>query len=151
LRSYAPDKAGNKVVAFSSGATDTTNFSTPVVPSSPDGRPTWEFRFQPANAPLSPAGLNKSAQAASKVLFPGARPVAIVLSGQQSAGRRFGVDWDLGDDIGYFVADSYPNEQGVTQRVRAFPGGLKGVGRVLAVERTDRTVTPLFAELEVYQ
>lgn len=150
-RSYDRAGAANKITPYSSGQGPSTPYGTPVTAPA-DGRPVLEVRYQPAPN-LSPAGLQQYAQQALAVWGPGARPVTLVASTERAEGRRLGVDWHLGDDIGWNVAASYQNEQGATVPVLAFPNALTGVGRAIAYELDGdaHTVTPILADKTVYQ
>jgi hypothetical protein len=149
LRDYSAGAGANKIVPYSSGQGETTPFGTPVVLPT-EGRPVFEYRYQPASN-TSPAGLAPFAQQAAKILGPGRRPIGLVVSLARANGRRLGVDWNLGDDIGYAVRSPYVDEEGNEVTIKAFPGGLSGVGRCIGYELTDTTITPVLADAEIYQ
>jgi hypothetical protein len=65
-------------------------------------------------------------------------------------GRRYGKDWQLGDQIGYSVPGSWTDEQGSTAYSLAFPDGLEGVGRVIAVDVNEASISPILADSAVY-
>lgn len=141
-RDYSPGKGANKVLPYSSGQGASTPYGTAVTAPA-DGRPVFEYRYQPASN-LSPAALSTYAQQAIKILGPGARPITMTASlSACEEGRRLGVDWRLGDDIGYAVGTSEP--------IPAFPGGLSGVGRCIGYEFTLTTITPTLADATLYQ
>jgi hypothetical protein len=45
----------------------------------------------------------------------------------------------------------YVDEEGNEVTIKAFPGGLSGVGRCIGYELTDTTITPVLADAEIYQ
>lgn len=139
---YGDGSGANHVTAYSAGQGSGTPFSTPVVATNFDGRPTFEFRFSPATTESDDDALDQHAQQAFAVLAPGAQPLSLTLADDALGnGQRLGTDWRMGDEIGY-KADPEP----------AFPQGLDGIGRVIAIERTDpSTTTPIFAQPETYQ
>jgi hypothetical protein len=145
-RSYAPDKAGIVITAISSAQVDVT----PVVSVTyPDGtRPQFEYRYSPG--PYSATALLQYATQASRILGPGAITGTLTVSTARDVNRKLGVDWFLGDDIGYRVPPAYVNEQGQTVIMRAFPQGVQGVGRVIAYEFDPQSITPIFADKTVY-
>lgn len=147
-RSYAAGDGANKIVPYSTGQGNTTPYAAPILTPA-DGRPTFEYRYQPAPS-LSPSALAQYGQQASPILAPGKRPVTLVASTARLAGRRLGVDWGLGDDIGYNVRSPYTNAQGETVTIRAFPRGVKGVARAIGYELTDTTVAPTLADPQIY-
>lgn len=149
LRDYSAGAGANKIVPYSSGQGSSTPFGTPVVLPT-EGRPVFEYRYQPASN-VSPAGLAPYAQQAAKILGPGRRPVSLVVSLPRSKGRRLGVDWALGDDIGYAVRSPYVNAYNQEVTVPAFPRGIAGVGRSIGYEVTDSTITPVLVDAEIYQ
>lgn len=141
-RSYAAGAGANEVVTYSSGQADTVPFSDPAIAANLEGRPKRPYWYQPA-ASVSKGALNQYAQQALKVLAPGKRPISFSYSTVRDTGRKLGLDWNLGDDIGYRVAPG---------TVRAFPDGREGVGRAIGYEITDpTTVTPILADSVIYQ
>lgn len=137
---YSIGKGANKVVAYSTGSGDLVPYADPVyAPEDPD-RPTCEYRYQPAPG-ISPEGLARYGPKAIKILGPGARAVKLTASLARTDGRRFGVDWGMGDELGYAVAP-----------VPAFPAGVEGVGRAVGVQIDPEhdTISPLLAEKTVY-
>ena len=147
-RSYAASDGANKVVGYSSGSGDYTPYSAPVYAPA-DGRPTFEYRYQPAPS-ISPTAVAQYVRQAVKILGPGKQPITCQFTEQLPVGRRLGVDWKLGDDIGLAVAASYINEQGDRVLIRAFPDGLDVTARCIAYDFDDATITPQFADTAVY-
>lgn len=140
----------NKVTAFSSGEGDSTPDSTVVVAAT-EGRIGVEYRYSPQQS-VSPDALGQYANQAMSVLQHGSQPITMTYSTERDQGRRLGVDWFLGDDLGYRIPAAYTNEQGVTVPIRAFPNGAKGVSRSLGVQVDPNasTITPVTADLSVY-
>ena len=99
-RDYSAGKGANDVMATSSATAD-------VRPQSPhqlapdDGRPTYEHRFTPSTSITDVSTLTDHAQAALASLAPGAS--AVTLSAAVVAAPKLGVDWQLGDDVGYQI------------------------------------------------
>lgn len=148
-KDYSQGAGANKVTPYSTGqGSNTTPFGTPVL-GPVDGRPTWEYRYQPAPS-LTAAQLQQYATQAVGVLAPGKQTVTLVAATARTAGRRYGTDWMLGDDIGYNIPASYLDERGNLVAVRAFPNGLSGVGRVIGFELTDISIAPLLADATIY-
>lgn len=137
---YSIGKGANKIVPYSTGSGSLVPYADAVyAPDDPD-RPTCEYRYQPAPG-ISPEGLARYGAKAAKILGPGARAVKLTASMARTAGRRFGVDWGMGDEVGYAVAP-----------VPAFPAGVDDVGRVIGVQINPArdTITPILAEKTVY-
>jgi hypothetical protein len=155
VRDYSAGKGANKIVAYSSGEGGVTPYAPPVYAADlqSSGRATFEQRYQPAPS-VSVDTLAQYAAKALKILAPGGRSVTMTASSVAAAvtGRQFGRDWHLGDDLGYSVAAEYLAEDGLTVRqVLAFPRGLDGVGRAIAAEISDTTISPILADAEIYQ
>lgn len=153
------------------GATDVMAVSTAsanVRPQSPHQvaddvqRPTFEHRFTPSTDITDVATLTLHAAQALAGMRNGAR--ALSLSAVVSAAPRLGVEWSIGDDVGYriggviddptivrdpadFVPDDYSPDFDISDGVRranldgkpsvpAFPEGLAGVARAIGWELT---------------
>jgi hypothetical protein len=140
---YSAGAGANSVTAYSSGQGSVTPYADPVVAADFKGRPTFEYRYQPVASESDTTVLAQHAQQALNVLQNGAQPLSLVLALEGDngleLGRRLGSDWDLGDSVGYNV-----------EPCPAFPDGLTGVARVIAYEITLTTITPIFAQPEVY-
>lgn len=138
-RDYSDGRGANKIVAFSSGEGTVTPYAQPVYAADFEGRPTFEYRYSPLTSESDTLILARYASQAVKILGPGARPMTVSLATtdpKAMLGRRLGVDWRLGDDVGYVIGSSIP----------AFPGGVAGVGRVVAYEINEATINPIFAQ-----
>ena len=57
--------------------------------------------------------------------------LALAITANRQEAPRLGTDWFLGDDIGFDLT------------APAWPAGLTGTARVVGVEITDTTITPL--------
>lgn len=149
-RDYSDGRGANKVVAFSSGEGTVTPYAPPVYAADLQGRPTFEYRYSPKTSESDLTVLASYARQALKILAPGAQSVTVSLASTDPAamrGRRLGVDWRIGDDVGYVIGGV---GQDGKDTVPAFPGGLVGVGRVIAYELNDTTVNPIFADPVIY-
>lgn len=165
------------------GATDvmaTSTATSGVRPQSPHQaaaqtqRPSFQFRYSPSTSITDTATLTTHAQQALALMADGAK--ALSLTAAVESAPRLGVDWSIGDDVGYSIGgliddprtviatdvyvDTYTDVYGATARVRvnpngidsvpAFPGGLVGTARCLGWEMTltePLLVTPIL-ELE---
>jgi hypothetical protein len=148
---YSDGAGANHVTAYSSGQGDLVPYGTPIVANDFVGRPVFEYRYEPVPSETDTKILEQHATQAFGILSPGAQPLSLTLALEELApviegdgtvlasGQQYGLDWHLGDDVGYDV-----------EACKAFPAGLTGVARPLAVEWTDTTVTPTFAQPEVY-
>ncbi len=96
---YGPGKGANVGTATSSAQGDTRLQRTASVVQ--PGRPPIEYRWSPSSSITNPATLQAHAEQAVAVLKDGAQTVAFTAA--VAAAPRVGVDWDLGDDIGYRV------------------------------------------------
>lgn len=149
MRDYSPGNGANLVYAYGNGQGTTSPYSTPVT-GPVDGRPTFEYRYQPVQNTSTVATLTQYAQQAITVLAPGARPITMTAALNRMTGRRLGVDWNIGDDLGYRVASPYTNEQGASMIVPAFPNGIEGIGRAVGYQLTYTTLSPILADAAVY-
>ena len=133
VEDYSAGKGANDVMATGSSQGDmrpTSDHQTLT-----DLRPKFEFRWSPSSTVTVVDTLNLHAQRALAVLGNGSN--AVTLTADSRTAPRLGVDWVLGDDVGYGV--EHP----------AWPDGLAGVGRAIGWERDDTTVTPILAVTEL--
>lgn len=142
---YSDGAGANVITAYSSGQGSVTPYA-PAVTVAADDRPAFEYRYQPVASEDDLGVLGRHAQQAAGILGPGARPLSLVLAlVELGTGRRYGIDWRLGDDLGYHV-----------EPCLAFVDGLDGVARAIAVEiggdeeTGATTITPIFAQPEIY-
>lgn len=145
---YGDEFGGNVVTAYSNGQGTYTPYSSPQAASNLLGRPAFELRISPASSVTSTTRLNRFATQQVALTAPGAQPIALTYSRSNDTGRKYGVDWQLGDDIGYVIG-GYADDG--TDLVPAFPnGGITGTGRVTQVEISDSEITPVFAQPTTY-
>jgi len=102
--SYTEDFSGgrgaNSVVATSTATGDVRPQSPPQL-ATDDGRPTREYRFTPSTSITETATLTDHASKALAALATGAN--ALTLSAAVAAAPKLGIDWVLGDDLGYQI------------------------------------------------
>jgi len=166
-------KYANSVMAVSTATADARPQS-PVQLATDDGRPTYETRFSPSTSIVETATLTDHASKALAALASGAN--ALTLTATVSAAPKLGVDFDLGDDVGFVLgstevdpratfapgysdlfSDIFGTSTGMTKTlvnpngrdsVPAFPQGFSGVARCYAVEMT-LGVTPTITPILV--
>lgn len=128
---YSTGMGGNDVTATSSGQGLARPTATSPHPRSTslDGRPRFEYRYSPSTSIQDPLTLQAHADRAVALLTSGTNTVTL----KAAAGRRplLGVDWQLGDDIGYVLDGP------------AFPQPLTGVARCIGYEATDIYTSPV--------
>lgn len=167
VRDYASGKGANRVLAVSTAVADVRPESAPAEAPLSE-RPTFEYRFTPATQITEQATLDAHAQRALTLMQNGA--ATLTLSVDMASGPRLGVDWGIGDDVGYRIGDVWTETEGlfpgepdafpglgtfpeevreVTRRtVPAFPNGLAGVARCIGwqIDLTEPvSVKPLLA------
>jgi hypothetical protein len=125
VRDYSASKGATSVMAVSTANGNLRPQSAPQVAAQAD-RPTFELRYTPSTSITDVGTLNDSASAALKNLAGGA--VSVALSAIDSTGSRLGVDWSLGDDVGFVIGGT----AGGIETVPAFPGGIKGAARAIS-------------------
>ncbi len=146
VEDYSDGKGANDVVATSSGQGDVRPQSAHQVVEDLE-RPTFEFRYTPSTSITEVATLTEYAVGAVTALATGTSSVA--LSAAQTAAPRLGVDWAIGDDVGYQIGGHDENGR---DTVPAFPGGFSGVARAIGWELTlgnTPILTPILAGSEV--
>jgi hypothetical protein len=149
VEDYSGGKGANAVIAYSSASGGTVPTSPQQV-AADDGRPTFEVDIQPSTSIIDVATLTSHAQSALTTLAPGQSSLVLVSSVENAP--PLGVDWMLGDDVGYQIGGleydpSNPSDNG-RESVPAFPGGISGVLRCIGWEMTldgVQTVTPILA------
>ncbi len=150
-RDYSSGKGANRVRAYSSGQGDGVPTSPYFVAANLNNRPTFDFIYQPAASITDQPTLNSYAQQGVAFLAPGS--VALTLTGAIVESPHLGVDWFLGDDLGYQIGGLDENGN---DTVLAFPGGISGVGRAIAYEiggqsgQQPTTITPILAQAILY-
>jgi len=146
VEDYSAGKGANSVIAYSSASAGDVPTS-PVQVAADDGRPTFETDIQPSTSITDVAVLTSHAMAALATLAPGGS--ALALQAVVEKAPKLGVDWMLGDDVGYKIGgreyDGTPNGR---ESVPAFPGGIEGVMRAIGWEMSldgVQTITPVLA------
>ena len=134
-RDYSNGRGANDVMATSSGQGDVRPQSPRQVFADPD-RPTFEHRFSPSTSITEISTLTEYAEAALAVLKDGIRSVG--LTAATGNAPRLGVDWNLGDDLGFDItAPAFPNSKVGVARAIGWElelGGVEFVTPVLAGE-----------------
>lgn len=134
IEDYTAGRGANVVTALgqsTGGSTTGVIPSATVSASNFAGRPTWTYTFSPSEQTSDTTILAGYASRALAALQSGNQPLVAVLPANQP-GRTYGVDWFLGDDIGW-------NLHGGLQ----FPIAVSGIGRVIGVKVTASTVSPV--------
>lgn len=142
VEDYSSGKGANDVTAVGPGQGNSRP-SFRQVATSLGGRPTVEYRFNvPSTGQLTTAqiaALKGYATQALTYLGAGSQTVTLTADITDMATPVLGVDWNVGDDIGYRVAPF----DGNGNPILAFPDGLFGTGRTIGVEFTDTTIAPI--------
>jgi hypothetical protein len=128
VESYKRGDGANDVMATSSGSGNSRPQS-PRQTNPADLRPTVEFRWSPSSSITGTDTLTAHAQRALAGMKDGA--AALALTATRKNAPKLGSVWDLGDDIGFDLTGP------------AWPDGVTGTARVLGIEMTDTTVTPI--------
>lgn len=130
---YTAGKGANHVVAVSSGEGDVRPQSAPARDAAlfAIGWPRWEYRFTPSTSITDTDVLNDHAAAALAIQSRGAR--SITISARADVYPQLGVDWFIGDDIGYDLIG------------HRHPAGLQGVARAVGwtLDPTAGIVSPM--------
>lgn len=137
-RDYSNGNGANDVMATSSGQGDIRPQSPRQVFADPE-RPTFEHRFSPSTSITEVSTLTGYAAAALDVLRDGIRSVGLSAATQKAP--KLGVDWALGDDIGFDITST-----------PAFPNDHVGVARAIGWELQlgdVEFVTPVLAGEEI--
>lgn len=140
VRDYKQGRGANDVMATSSGTEDVRPQSPHVTDVGVD-QPTVEYRFTPSTSITDVNTLTGHAQTALSGMKNGS--ISIELSAVAQYAPQLGVDWNLGDTIGYVVGGTNSNGD---ETVPAFPGGIAGSARAAgwSLELTDTPiVTPI--------
>ena len=105
-RDYSSGKGANSVIAYSSATSGTVPTSLAQV-GPDDGRPTFEVDIQPSTSITDIATLTAHAQSALATLAPGGSALAmsavVMKTAKKPAAPTLGIDWVLGDDVGYSI------------------------------------------------
>ena len=134
---YSNGKGATSVIANSTGTTAARPRSAPQ--SIADlSRPKFEYRFTPSTSISVTATLDSYALAAVTALDGGTNSIG--LSGEIPDSPRLGIDWNIGDDIGY--------QLGMDGSLPSLPGGISGIARAVGWEMTlgnTQIITPIIA------
>jgi hypothetical protein len=125
---YGSDEGANDVMAVGSGVADARPQSTHQA-NTADLRPRFEYRYTPDVAEPNVPTLESYAKRALASMKDGT--VALTITANRVEAPRLGVDWGLGDDVGFDLT------------APAWPDGISGVARAVGWELTDTTITPL--------
>jgi len=139
---FSDGSGANDVMAVSTATNDIRPQSAHAVIVG-DSRPKVEVRPTPSTSITNTATLDAHAARILAQVGYGTRTLEMTL--KPGSTSRPGIDFQLGDVRGFEVG-------GVAHPMRAYPGGLKGRGRVVGWKRTlggSPTVTPMLAELEI--
>jgi hypothetical protein len=138
VEDFTDSHGANAVMAVSSGVGTSRPQSTLQVFADPQ-RPTIEFRWTPSTSITDTTTLNTYAVQALSQLQQGSVTLSMDAVASDPACPQLGVDWNLGDDIGYRIGGLDAN--GV-DTVPAFPGGISGTARAIGYT-LDVTETPV--------
>lgn len=141
VEDYSSTKGATSVIAVSTAQGNVRPQSPAQVDSSDPELPTFEYRYTPSTSITNVSKLTAHAQAALSNLATGA--LSVGLSSIASEGPQLGIDWFLGDDVGFVIGGI--DAQG-KDTVPSFPGGISGIARVLGWELTlgdTPVVTPI--------
>jgi hypothetical protein len=141
IEDYTQGKGANDVMAVSSGVGAARPQSTHQVSVSSD-QPTVEYRYTPSTSITDAATLNAHAAHTVSAMTGGA--TALSLSITPGDGTQLGIDWSLGDDVGYNLGGTV---NGI-ETVPAFPGGISGTARVAGFQLAP-TVNPVLTPVLV--
>lgn len=128
VESYRRGEGANDVMATSSGSGDarpqSSHHSNPG-----DLRPKVEFRWSPSTSITNTDTLEDHCARALAGMKDGT--VALAITATRKKAQKLGTVWDMGDDVGFDLTGP------------AWPDGLTGTARVLGLEITPTTVTPI--------
>lgn len=146
VEDWTEQAAANHVIATSTAEADERPQSAPQIHTDPD-RPRLEYRYTPSTSITSIDTLNSHAARALPVMRDGA--VALVLTAAREAAPRMGVEWGMGDDIGYRLAAPSVCDCGPSGDLVPLSGTGRCIAWVAGVEGVE-TVTPILASEEAF-
>jgi hypothetical protein len=131
VEDFTTGNGANVVTATSSGQGSARPQATSPnpLPSSFAPRPMYEYRYSPSTSITDVATLQGHSDAVLALLQNGTNTVT--LKATATAGPMLGVDWNLGDDIGYEFLGP------------AFPSGFAGTARCIGYEADDLYTSPV--------
>lgn len=136
VEDWTAGKGATDVMAVSSG-TAGARPQSPHETATDTERPRVEFRFTPSTSITDVSTLTGHAQTALAVLSHGTQTIAVSMNA--TTAPALGVDWSIGDDVGFVLGGIDANG---ADTVPSVPGGIKGVARVIGWELT-LSVTPV--------
>lgn len=122
---YTSGRGANQVTALGAAAAGAAAGSIPSATATAvnlQGRPLWNYTYTPNSQISDPAVLAAYAAKALAALQSGNQPIVIVFDITR-VGKVYGVDFGLGDDIGWYLAN-----------VIQFPIPISGTARVIGVK-----------------
>lgn len=161
VRAFGQGKGANSVIAYSNGGGASARVQSPVQNVTDPDRPTFEYRWSPSTSVEDQDTLTADAQSAVASMKNGSRSISLAADVDDTRTPRLGLDWFLGDDIGYTIggnqqykdqfSSTFTDTFGTPDTstiVPAFPTGMKGTGRAIGYVFSlgpTRTVTPVLA------
>lgn len=125
---WTSGNGANDLYAVGTGSGLSRAYGTAVATNF-DGRPRVQYRWNPTTSIFDPLTLTQHAQRALSIVGNGTNTVTITAD-INSANKQLGVDWYLGDDIGYVIDGP------------AFPDQPTGYGQCIGYQVTDQTIAP---------
>lgn len=150
LTDYSDGRGANRVIATSSGQGSTRPQSPPQVGSEDDGRPTFEYRWSPSSSIANVQTLVDHAQGAVARLSGGT--TSLTMSAVVEDSPRVGVQWGIGDMVGYDLASPALGHREGVARAIGWSMTLRDVPMITPVlDVTSATAIPRFnARLSLY-
>jgi hypothetical protein len=142
LEDFGAGKGATDVMAYSSGQGGSRPQSPRQVTADPL-RPAFEYRWTPSSSITDVDTL--ISYAAGKLGQISGGSSALSLTADLASAPRLGVDWSLGDDIGYQIGGIDSNGR---DTVPGFPGGLSGTARAVGWQinlAETPSITPVLA------
>jgi hypothetical protein len=130
---YSPGMGANVVTAFGSASANATSSDVPYATAQEvdlKGRPLWTYIYSPNQTVTDVNTLATYASQAVALMQDGAQPLTMTIA-NDLIGKQFGVDWQLGDDIGWVIDGP------------AFPEPVSGVSRCVSYQADLSTITPI--------
>jgi hypothetical protein len=143
-RDYKQGRGANDVMATSSGGDGPRPQSQHLAFDDPD-QPTVEFRFTPSTSISNISTLNDHAATALAAIKSGS--VSLEMSAVAANAPKLGIDWGLGDDVGFVIGGLDPQGRETVPSVR---GGIQGTARVAGWELTlgdTPIITPILVSV----
>lgn len=130
---YSPGQGANQVIAYGGASTTASSDDVPLAVATAidlQGRPLWTFGYSPNQSVTDPVILGTYAAAAVSQMEDGGQPLTMVLP-VNAPGKRLGVDWNLGDDLGWSLTGP------------TFPSPVSGTSRCIGYRLSLDKVTPI--------